>query len=73
MSEFVTVETSPDEPGIATLLVSRAPTNTLTRQVYREIAAAAADVSARDDVAVVVLYGGHAIFSAATTHPNWAP
>ncbi|TXI57886.1 MAG: enoyl-CoA hydratase, partial [Mycolicibacter arupensis] len=58
MSEFVSVHGDPEEPRIATLLISRPPTNAMTRQVYREIAAAAAEVSARDDVAAVVLYGG---------------
>ena len=36
MNEFVSVHTSDERPGIATLLLSRPPTNALTRQVYRE-------------------------------------
>ncbi|MCV7088043.1 enoyl-CoA hydratase [Mycolicibacter hiberniae] len=70
MSEFVTVHSDADEPGVATLLVSRAPTNAMTRQVYREIAAAAAEVSDRDDIAAVVLYGGHEIFCAGDDVPE---
>ena len=37
MNEFVSIHTSDDQPGVATLLLSRPPTNALTRQVYREI------------------------------------
>ncbi|MGV0625286.1 enoyl-CoA hydratase [Mycolicibacter minnesotensis] len=70
MSEFVSVHTSAEEPGVATLLLSRAPNNAMTRQVYREITAAAAEVSARDDVAAVVLYGGHEIFCAGDDAPE---
>jgi enoyl-CoA hydratase len=36
----------------------------MTRQVYREIAAAADELGRRDDVAAVILFGGHEIFSA---------
>ncbi|MCV7408492.1 enoyl-CoA hydratase [Mycobacterium florentinum] len=66
MSEFVHVVVSDgsQDAGLAVLLVSRPPTNTMTRQVYREIAAAAAEVGQRDDVAAVILFGGHEIFSA---------
>ena len=50
MSEFVSVHTSrdqaSDEPRIATLLLSRPPTNALTRQVCREIVEAAEDLYA---------------------------
>ncbi|ORV39575.1 enoyl-CoA hydratase [Mycolicibacter engbaekii] len=70
VSEFVTVHSGAEEPGVATLLVSRAPTNAMTRQVYREIAAAAAEVSERDDIAAVVLYGGHEIFCAGDDVPE---
>jgi enoyl-CoA hydratase len=66
LSEFVHVVVSDgsQDAGLAVLLVSRPPTNTMTRQVYREIAAAAAEVGRRDDVAAVILFGGHEIFSA---------
>ncbi|MGE2724751.1 enoyl-CoA hydratase [Mycolicibacterium pulveris] len=64
MNEFVTVHTGDQQPGIATLLLSRPPTNALTRQMYREIRAVAADVGRRDDVRAVVVFGGHEIFSA---------
>lgn len=68
MSEFVSVVLG-DQAGasgrrIATVVLSRPPTNTMTRQVYREIRAAAAEVGHRDDIAAVILYGGHEIFSA---------
>src|ERR1700692_3271067 len=42
----------------------------MTRQVYREIEQAAAEVSNRDDVAAVVLFGGHEIFSAGDDVPQ---
>ncbi len=64
MTEFVSVHTDANRPGVATLLLSRPPTNAMTRQVYREIAGAAAQLGRRDDVAAVILFGGHEIFSA---------
>jgi enoyl-CoA hydratase len=64
MREFVSVHTSDDQPGIATLLLSRPPSNGLTRQLYREIVSAAADLGERDDVSTVIVFGGHEIFSA---------
>lgn len=70
MNEFVSVHTGDEQPGIATLLLSRPPTNALTRQVYRELAAAAADISARDEVHAVILFGGHEIFSAGDDVPE---
>ncbi|MGB1225484.1 MAG: enoyl-CoA hydratase, partial [Mycobacterium sp.] len=48
---------------IATLLLSRPPTNALTRQVCREIIEAAAHLATRDDICAVVVFGGHEIFS----------
>jgi enoyl-CoA hydratase len=59
-----------DHPGVATLLLSRPPTNALTRQMYRELAQAAAEVGARDDVAAVIVFGGHEIFSAGDDVPE---
>jgi enoyl-CoA hydratase len=62
--EFVSIHSFDEHPGVATLLLSRPPTNGLTRQVCREIISAAAEVGARDDVAAVILFGGHEIFCA---------
>jgi enoyl-CoA hydratase len=62
--EFVGIHTLEEHPGIATLLLSRPPTNALTRQVCREIIAAAAELGQRDDIAAVILFGGHEIFCA---------
>ncbi len=70
MNEFVSVRTSDEQPGIATLLLSRPPTNALTRQVYREIIGAAADLGGRDDITAVIVFGGHEIFSAGDDVPE---
>lgn len=70
MTEFVSVVTSDAEPGIATLLLSRPPTNALTRQMYRELTAAAGELAERPDIAAVVLFGGHEIFCAGDDIPE---
>ncbi|MDT5208098.1 MAG: enoyl-CoA hydratase [Mycobacterium sp.] len=70
MNEFVSVHTSDEQPGIATLLLSRPPTNALTRQVYREIVSAAADLGHRDAISCVILFGGHEIFCAGDDMPE---
>ncbi len=64
MTEFAHVHVSTEHPGVGTLVLSRPPTNALTRQAYREIASAAAEVSRRADIAAVILFGGHEIFCA---------
>ena len=43
MNEFVSIQVSDAQPGIGTLVLSRPPTNAMTRQVYREIIAASAE------------------------------
>jgi enoyl-CoA hydratase len=70
LSEFVSVHVAADRPGIGTLAVSRPPTNAMTRQAYREIAQAAAEIADRDDVASVIVFGGHEIFSAGDDVPQ---
>ena len=64
MREYVSIHTLDEHPGIATLLLSRPPTNAITRQMCREIISAAAELGARNDIAAVILFGGHEIFSA---------
>lgn len=64
MREFVSVHSDAARPGLATLVLSRPPTNAMTRQIYRELAEAAGEVGRHDDVTAVVLFGGHEIFSA---------
>lgn len=70
MNEFVSIHTSDEQPGIATLLLSRPPTNALTRQVYREIASACEELSGRDNLNAVIVFGGHEIFSAGDDVPE---
>jgi enoyl-CoA hydratase len=70
MSEFVSIHVSDQRPGVGTLVVSRPPTNAMTRQVYREIGQAAAEVAGRDDIAAVIIFGGHEIFSAGDDMPQ---
>jgi enoyl-CoA hydratase len=70
MNEFVSVHTSDAQPGIATLLLSRPPSNALTRQTYREIVSAAADLGQRDEICTVIVFGGHEIFSAGDDMPE---
>ncbi|MCV7243856.1 enoyl-CoA hydratase [Mycobacterium mantenii] len=72
MSEFVSVVVSDgsQDAGLAMLLLSRPPTNAMTRQVYREVIAAAGELGRRDDAAVVILFGGHEIFSAGDDMPE---
>lgn len=70
MREFVSIHFGEQQPGIATILINREPTNALTRQVYRELASAAAEVADRAEVAAVILFGGHEIFSAGDDVPE---
>jgi enoyl-CoA hydratase len=72
LREFVSVVVSDGsrDAGLAMLLLSRPPTNAMTRQVYREIVAAAGELGRRDDVAAVILFGGHEIFSAGDDMPE---
>ena len=72
MTEFVSVHLAAgeDDARIATLLLSRPPTNALTRQVCREITEAAAELARRDDLTAVILFGGHEIFSAGEDRPE---
>lgn len=70
MNEFVSIHTSDEQPGIATLLLSRPPTNALTRQVYREIVSASEELGGRDDLNAVIVFGGHEIFSAGDDVPE---
>ena len=53
LSEFVSVHLGADHPGVGTLALSRPPTNAMTRQVYREIEGAAAEVASREDIAAM--------------------
>jgi enoyl-CoA hydratase len=67
VNEFVSAHV---KDGVGTLLLSRPPTNALTRQVYREIAATAAELGQRADAAAIIVFGGHEIFSAGGDVPE---
>jgi len=54
VSEFVSIHLGIERAGVGTLVVSRPPTNAMTRQVYREIGQAATEVAGRDDIAAVI-------------------
>jgi enoyl-CoA hydratase len=60
IGEFVQVHVA---DGIGTLLLARPPRNALTRQMCREIRAAAKVLGQRSDVIAVIVYGGHEVFS----------
>lgn len=70
MREFVGVHVSEQHRGIGTLVLHREATNALTRQVYRELADAAGEMSRREDIAAVILFGGHEIFCAGDDVPE---
>ncbi|WP_445170557.1 enoyl-CoA hydratase [Mycolicibacterium sp. Dal123E01] len=70
MREFVSIHVGEQHPGVGVLLVSRPPTNALTRQTYRELISAAAELAQRAEIATVVLFGGHEIFSVGDDVPE---
>lgn len=72
MSEFVRAITgvTPEQDRVGTLMLSRPPTNALTRQMYREIIAAARNLGERTDISAVILFGGHEIFCAGDDVPE---
>ncbi|MCG7609219.1 MULTISPECIES: enoyl-CoA hydratase [Mycobacterium] len=72
MNEFVSAISgvTPEQDRVGTLMLSRPPTNALTRQMYREIIAAAHDLGERTDISAVILFGGHEIFCAGDDVPE---
>lgn len=68
MREFVTIDVSVTHPQVGTLLLTREPTNALTRQVCSELASAARELAERTDIAAVIFFGGHDIFSTGNDH-----
>ena len=64
MTEFVTLETSQDHPGVGIILLNRPPMNALNRQVQAELVAAAEEAADRDDIKAVVVYGGPKVLAA---------
>jgi enoyl-CoA hydratase len=76
MSEFMAAASSGEfvsaavSEGIGTLVLSRPPSNALTRQMYREITAVAVELGSREDVGTVILFGGHEVFSVGDDIPE---
>ncbi|CAM3706873.1 MULTISPECIES: enoyl-CoA hydratase/isomerase family protein [Tsukamurella] len=64
MTEFVTLDTSDEHPGIGTIRLNRPPMNAINSQVQDELIALAAEVNKRDDIKAVVVYGGPKVFAA---------
>ncbi|MEV6876470.1 enoyl-CoA hydratase-related protein [Amycolatopsis sp. NPDC051128] len=60
MGEFVTLEV---KDGVGTIRLDRPPVNALNAQVTAELADLAKEVSERDDVRAVILYGGEKTFA----------
>ncbi|WIY02818.1 enoyl-CoA hydratase-related protein [Amycolatopsis mongoliensis] len=60
MGEFVTLEV---KDGVGTIRLDRPPVNALNAQVTAELAELAKEVSERDDVRAVILYGGEKTFA----------
>ncbi len=61
MSEFVRLEVA---DGIATIRIDKPKMNPLDASIQDAIAAYAAEVDAREDVAAVIVYGGERVFAA---------
>ena len=61
MSELVRVEV---EDGLGIIRLDRPKMNALNTQLQREIIAAAAEVTERDNIAAVIVYGGERVFAA---------
>jgi enoyl-CoA hydratase len=68
--EFVSIHVGEQYPGLGILLITRMPTNALTRQAHRELISAAAEVAERSDISAVILFGGHEMFSAGDDVPE---
>jgi enoyl-CoA hydratase len=61
MGELVRVQV---EDGVATIRLDRPPMNAIDEELTRELGEAATEVSLREDVGAVVLWGGEKIFAA---------
>ena len=61
MSEFVRLEVA---DGIGTIRLDRPPVNALNDQLRDELASAAREAGAADEIRAVILYGGEKVFAA---------
>jgi len=59
--EFVTLQV---EDGVGTIRLDRPKMNAIDEQLHMEVRAAAMEVSGREDVRAVVIYGGERVFAA---------
>ncbi|MEV5649675.1 enoyl-CoA hydratase-related protein [Nocardia sp. NPDC052254] len=74
MAEFVTVDRA--ETGIAVLRFARPPLNLIDLQLALELAAAAEEIAAAEDVRAVIVYGDERIFAAGDDQAElagWTP
>ncbi|MEU6558733.1 enoyl-CoA hydratase-related protein [Nocardia nova] len=74
MAEFVTVDRA--EAGIAVLRFARPPLNLIDLQLASELAAAAEEIAAAEDVRAVIVYGDERIFAAGDDQAElagWTP
>ncbi len=73
MGELVRLEVDADT-RVATIRLDRPPMNALSAQMWQEIEEAAAEVSDRDDIGAVVVWGGPKVFAAGADikeFPDW--
>ena len=61
MTEFVSLEV---EDAVATIRIDRAPVNALNEQVQEELREVGTEVTRRDDIRAVILWGGDKVFVA---------
>jgi enoyl-CoA hydratase/carnithine racemase len=61
------------QDGVGTILLNRPPMNAIDRELTMDLADAAMEATARDDVRAVVIYGGEKVFAAGADVKMMAP
>jgi len=70
MGDLVRLEV---EDGVGTIRLDRPPMNAINRDLSLDLAVAATEAAARDDVRAIVLYGGEKLFAAGADVKMMAP